>query len=214
MSLGSDLVIRLKALLFRRRMERELQEEVEAHLAFETDARCRDGMSTDAARRQALVAFGGVERWKEATRDARGLALLDGLGLDLRQSLRALRRNPGFTAAVVLVLGLAIGTTTAVFTLVRTVVLSQLPYPAAERLVRVYQQNSPENRFGLSTVDVQAIEREQHVFDAFGAAQRAEVALSGTGTPERVVVGRVTPGVFAAPVGLVAASAMNCGVGM
>ena len=205
MSLGSDLVIRLKALLFRRRMERELQEEVEAHLAFETDARCRDGMSTDAARRQALVAFGGVERWKEATRDARGLALLDGLGLDLRQSLRALRRNPGFTAAVVLVLGLAIGTTTAVFTLVRTVVLSQLPYPAAERLVRVYQQNSPENRFGLSTVDVQAIEREQHVFDAFGAAQRAEVALSGTGAPERVVVGRVTPGFFAA-LGVVAAA--------
>ncbi len=198
MSLFSDLVLRLRAILFRGRMERELDEEFETHLMLEAEARRQPGISTDEARRQALVAFGGLDRWKEATRDARGVALLDGFGLDLRQSFRSLRRNPGFTAAVVLVLGLGIGVTATVFGVVRTVLFSQLPYPAADRLVRIYQQNSPTNLFGLSTVDVQAIEAEQRSFDAFGAVQRAEAALSGVGPPERVIIGRASAGFFRA----------------
>jgi putative ABC transport system permease protein len=198
MSLFSDLPLRLRALLFRSRVERELSEELETHLELEAEARRRAGNSPEEARRLALVAFGGVERWKEATRDARGVGLWDGLGLDLRQSMRSLRRRPGFAAAVVLVLGLAVGVSTAVFTVLRTVMFSELPYPEAGRLVRVYQQNSPDNLFGLSTVDLRAILTEQRGFEAFGAVQRADVALSGAGTPQRVVIGRATAGFFQA----------------
>lgn len=198
MSVLADALHRLRALVFRRKVEAELDEEIATHLELETAARRQRGVTTDQARRQALVAFGGVERWKEATRDARGLGLVDGLGLDLRQSLRALGRNPGFTLSVILVLGIGVGLATTVLSLVRTVVWSELPYPAAERLVRVYQQNSPTNLFGISTVDAQAILARQHSFDAFGVVQRGEVALSGLGAPERIPVARVTPGFFEA----------------
>ncbi|MFN8651864.1 MAG: ADOP family duplicated permease [Gemmatimonadales bacterium] len=198
MSLFSDAVQRVRALLFRRAVEAELEEEIATHLELETAARRNRGVTTDQARRQALLAFGGVERWKEATREARGLGLVAGLGLDLRQSLRALRRNPGFTLSVILVLGTGVGLATTVLSLVRTVVWNELPYPAADRLVRVYQQNRPDNLFGLSTVDAQAILARQHSFDAFGVVQRGEVALSGLGAPERIPVARVTPGFFEA----------------
>ena len=74
-----------------------------------------------------------------------------------QRSPRGLRRNPGFTATAILVLALAIGAATAAFTVVRTVLWSDLPYPHADRLMRVYEQNSPTNRWTLSVVDVQAI---------------------------------------------------------
>lgn len=198
MSLLADVTERVRALLFRGKVERELEEEVRAHVEFEIAERLREGLSPAEARRQALVAFGGVEKWKEETRAARGLEMVEGFSLDLRHSLRSLGRNPGFTTAVIVVLGLGIGAATAVFSVVRTILLTELPYPHADRLVRVYQQNSPTNLFGLSTVDVQAIEAEQQSFDAFGVVQRNEAALAGAGSPERVVVGRATAGWFQA----------------
>jgi predicted permease len=197
-SLLSDIKVRLSALFFRGRMERELDEELETHLELEAESRQRKGLSRAQARREANLAFGGVERWKEATRDARGVGLWDGLALDLRQSVRVLRRQAGFSAAVILVLGIAVGVSTAVFGVVRTVLFRQLPYPDADRLVRIYQQNSPQNLFGLSTVDVQAIAAQQQSFEAFGVFQASEVALSGTGAPERVLIGRANTGFFQA----------------
>ena len=198
MSLISDLTERLRALVFRSRVEQELDEEVRAHLEFEVAELLRAGVEPAEARRRALVAFGGVDRWKEEVRDARGLQPVEDLVLDLRHAVRSLRRNPGFTAAVILVLGIGIGAATAAFSAVRTILLSQLPYPHADRLVRIYEKNSPLNLWGLSTVDVQAIRELQRSFDAFGAVQRTQVALSGTGAPERILVGRASAGFFTA----------------
>jgi putative ABC transport system permease protein len=195
-SLRTDLTERLRALFFRRRAEQELDEELQSHLEFEVAARIRAGVAPSEARRQALVAFGGMERWKEETRAARGLEHLEGMVLDLRHAARSLRRNPGFTAAGILVFGLGLGAATAVFGVVRTVLLSPLPYPHADRLVRIYQKNSPLNLFALSTVDVQAIALQQRSFEAFGVLQRSEAALSGIGSPERVLIGRGTAGFF------------------
>jgi putative ABC transport system permease protein len=123
---------------------------------------------------------------------------VEGLVTDVHFALRALRHNPGFTAAVVSVLGLGIGASVAVFRVVDAVLLSDLPYPHAERLVRIVERNSPTNQWALSTVDYQAIRDQQRSFDAFGVVQRADAGLSGAGSPERVEVGRVTAGFFAA----------------
>ena len=130
--------------------------------------------------------------------DASGVRPLHDLVADVRFTLRGLRRNPGFTATAVTVLALAIGAATAAFSVVRTVLLSDLPYPHADRLVRVYQQNSPANRWTLSVVDVQAIREQQRSFDAFGAARVGAAALAGGGEPEQVPVVWVTSGLFAA----------------
>ena len=194
----ADLLERLRALLFRRRWQRDLDEEIRFHLEQDEAARLRAGADPAAARREALLAFGGVEQWREATLDASGVRPLQDLAADVRFTARGLRRNPGFTATAVLVLALGIGAATAVFSVVRSVLLSDLPYPHADRLVRVYQQNSPTNRWTLSVVDVQAIRDQQRSFDAFGAARIGVAGLAGGGEPEQVPVVWVTSGLFRA----------------
>ena len=139
MSLFSDAVERIKSLFLRRRQERELAEELRFHVEREAEERLRRGVGPEAARREALLAFGGVEQYKEAVRDARGTRPLEELGADIRYALRGLRRNPGFAVTAVLVLGLGIGATTAVFSIMYSVVLAKLPYPDPDRLVIVNQ---------------------------------------------------------------------------
>ncbi len=74
-----------------------MDEEVRFHVEMETEKNLRAGMSSDEARRRALVAFGGVEKHKEALRDGRGLAWLGGLSLDLKLGFRMLVKYPGLT---------------------------------------------------------------------------------------------------------------------
>ena len=198
MSLLTDITARVRALVFPGRRERELAEEMEFHLEREIAERVSHGASPEGARRAARLAFGGEERYKEETRDAAGVRPLQDLGSDLRYSLRALRRNAGFTTAVVLVLGLGIGASTAVFSVVDAVLLNELPYPDADRLVRVFQQSSPTNTWGLSVVDVMAISEQKKSLDAFGAARGGVAALSGVGRPEQIQIARATSGFFEA----------------
>jgi predicted permease len=194
----ADLLERLRALLFQRRWQRDLDEEIRFHIEQETAARAGAGAEPAAARRGALLAFGGVEQWREATIDASGVRPFHELAADLRFTLRGLRRNPGFAATAILVLALAIGAATAVCTVVRTVLLSDLPYPHADRLVAVYQQNSPTNRWTLSVVDVQAIAEQQRSFAAFGAARWGVAGIAGGGEPAQVPTVWATSGLFSA----------------
>lgn len=196
MSIITDVIERLKALFQREREDRELDEELRAHLARETEAQERAGRPD--ARRAALLALGGLEAVKQDVREARGVRPLEELVADTRYALRALRRNYGFTLAVVAVLGLGIGATTTVFTVVERVLLARLPFPDPDRLVQIVLQFSPTNVGTLSVVDIQAIAAQQRVFDAFGAAQPGTSTMSGAGTPERITVARATSGFFKA----------------
>ncbi|HKP49013.1 MAG TPA: ABC transporter permease, partial [Gemmatimonadales bacterium] len=196
MSIFSDLIERVRALAFPGRRERELAEEFRFHLDREVEERVRQGASAEDAGRAARLVFGGEEHFKEEVRDASGVRPLQDLRADFRYALRALRRNAGFTAAVVLVLGLGIGAGTAVFSVVDAVLLSQLPYPDADRLVRVFQQSSPTNTWGLSVVDVMAITGQQKSMDVFGAARGGVAALSGAGRPQQIQIARATSGFF------------------
>jgi putative ABC transport system permease protein len=198
MSFLTDLIERLRNLALSRKRERELAEEFNFHIEREVEERIRQGVAPEEARRSALLAFGGKEHYKEEVRDAGGVRPLQDLRADFHYALRALRRNAGFTVAVVLVLGLGIGASTAVFSVVDAVLLTELPYRDADRLVRVFQRSSPTNVWGLSVVDVMAIGEQTKSLEAFGAARGGVAALSGAGRPQQIQIARATSGFFQA----------------
>src|SRR6266550_2820967 len=114
---------RLRALFRRDRVERELAEELQLHIELEQQKNERLGMSPGDARRAALVTFGGVERYKEEARDARGVRILETLAQDARYALRTMRKAPAFTTVVALTLGLGVGATSAIFSIVNAILL-------------------------------------------------------------------------------------------
>src|SRR4029453_15798382 len=119
---------RLGSFLRRRTLEHGLDEEIRFHIDQQTEKNRRAGMSPDLARSAALRKFGGMERTREITRDEIRPALLDDSVRDVRHGFRVLRRAPGFTMAALATLALGIGATSAIFGVVRTVMLEPLPY--------------------------------------------------------------------------------------
>jgi len=111
----------------RRRDDERLQEEMAEHLALQTADNLRAGLSPAEARRQALLKFGPTEAVREEYWAERGLAFLEALLRDLRFGWRALRRSPGLTVVAVVTLALGIGTDTAIFSMVDTLLLRPLP---------------------------------------------------------------------------------------
>ena len=133
----SDIRYRLRALFSRASVEQELDDELRFHVEREAEKYERQGMSRDAARRNARLEFGGVEQTKEASRDLRGTARLESLVRDLLYAIRSLTNRPAFTLTVIATLALGIGANTAIFTLVDTLLLRPLPVPHPEGLVIV-----------------------------------------------------------------------------
>src|SRR5262245_38284040 len=131
----------LRSIPARQALERRLDDEMRFHVDQQTEKNRRGGMSAADARRQALVQFGGVEQFKESTRDEIRPVLLEDALRDLRFGLRILRRSPGFAIVAFITLALGIGATSAIFSIVRTVMLNPLPYRDPDRIVTIWETN-------------------------------------------------------------------------
>ncbi len=132
-----DLRYRLRAIFRRGALERELDDELRFHLEHHIAAEMKNGHSREEAERRARLAFGGVDRAKEASRDARGVSPLEVLSRDLRYAVRLLLKSPGFTAVAILSLTLGIGANTAMFQLLNALTLASLPVHDPDALVEV-----------------------------------------------------------------------------
>jgi predicted permease len=129
------LLVRVTALLTRRRLDAQLDEEVRAHLDLVAADFERRGMSPEDASYAARRAFGGVEPMKERYRDRRGFRWIEDAGRDVRHALRMMRRAPAFTLVAVVTLGIGLGANTALFSVVHDHVFRKLAVPAPDDLV-------------------------------------------------------------------------------
>lgn len=189
----------LRSVVRRTATERELDEEIRFHVSKETERLVREeGLAEDEARRRALLAFGGVERYKEEVRAARWTTSLDEIQKDLRYATRMLWKSPGLTVAVVLTLALGIGGTTAVFSVVNSVLLSPLEYPEPEELVFVYSEVPAwgSDQFGLSQSEYRELQDLSRSFSEIAAWRTGSVNLSGTDRPMRLTAAWATGELF------------------
>src|SRR6185437_16301701 len=138
--LSSELVHRMRAVVRRDAVERELEAELRFHLEREAQTYMRAGVPRLEAERRARIALGGVQRIKDDDRDTRGVAFLDALAQDLRYAVRTLRLTPGFTLAVIITLGLGIGATAGIFSVIDRLMFRPPPMMHDPSMVsRVYR---------------------------------------------------------------------------
>jgi putative ABC transport system permease protein len=166
---------RLRTLVFRSGRESDLNEELQLHLERETERLQTSGLSRDEARLQARCLFGAVEQIKEDCSDARGTGTWDALVRDTRQGLRRLVRDWRFTTAAVLILGLAIGANTAIFSLVNAVLFRKQTLADPDRLVNIYQ-NGRDGRPLFVTAYSTYMEIAEYT-DIFAATMAASIPI-------------------------------------
>jgi predicted permease len=166
---------RLRSLIFRGDCESDLTEELQLHLERETERLQASGLAREDARLQALRLFGGVEQIKEASRDARGTAAFDALVRDTRYGVRRLVRDWRFTTAAVLILGLAIGANTAIFSVVNAVLFRDSPFADPDRLVNIYQNDTAGKP--LVVISYDSYQEMSQYTDIFAATMAATIPV-------------------------------------
>jgi predicted permease len=190
----------ISSALFRRsRVERDLDEELRAHIQDRASDLERSGVPHAEAERRARLEFGGYQKFKEEIREAQGTHLLETLIQDLRHAFRMLRKSSSFTTVAVLTLALGIGANTAIFSIVDAVLLRPLPFKNPSRLVMLWE-GIPEIGFPKvtdSAPDILFYEAQQKSFESVGAFQNEALDISGgAGDPERTVAARASASLF------------------
>jgi predicted permease len=197
-----QLLARLRASLTRRAHDDDFAHELESHVAMLADEYAGRGLSPDAARRAAVLQVGGVAVMAERHREARGLPALESVLQDVRFAGRTLRRDAGFTLFAVLIVGLGIGASATVFSVVNALLLQPLPLGDADRLVWI--ANTGEDGLSGRTVPVNHFvglrDHNQSFADVgayyafYGVGDRT---LTGSGEPRRLSAVPVSQNFFA-----------------
>ena len=173
-------------LFWRRRVERDLDAEVRGYTSFIEEEKMSQGMNPNEAHRAARIEIGGSEQMKEEIRSARPGAWLEALWQDLRFGARMLRKNPGFTAVAVLTLALGIGANTAIFSVIRGVLLQSLPFRDPSRIVLIRGTVAGQPTGSVSFPDYLDARKQTHSLENLAAYSTAEFILNGSDRSERI----------------------------
>ena len=191
---------KLAAIFRRGRVERELEEEVRAHLEMEEEENRAAGREREEARYAARRAFGNVTRAKEMSREMWLYRWAEDFFQDVRYALRTLGKSPGFAAVAVLTLALGTGANTAIFSAVYAVLLKALPFPEPDRLVMVWEDvrlpNYQNEQNEVTPGNFAEWRSQNTVFEDMGAYRNRSYNLTGSGEPVRVEGELVTSGLF------------------
>ena len=193
-----SLPLRLRSLFRRSEVDQELSEELSYHIEQKTSKLIAGGMPADEARRAALRSIGGLEQRKEECRDTRKVNWIQDFLQDFRYAARTLRKSQAFTAVAILTLALGIGANSAIFSVVDAILLRPLPYPQADRLVRIWESSlkydNPRNVVNpFNFLDWR--DRSQS-FESMAAISDAVTNLSSHGQPIAVRGMQVSPEFF------------------
>jgi putative ABC transport system permease protein len=192
--------LRVKALAKRRRLERDLEEELQFHLAKRAEKNRALGLGAEDARVAARRRFGNVTLVKENCRETWTFTWFETLWQDVHYAARILAKSPGFAAVVIFSLALGIGANTAVFSALNTLILQALPYEHPETLTTIWttQKKNAGSEDDLPPIaEVTDWKKQNHVFADIAAISMSGTAtLTGVGEPGPVLVQWATQNFF------------------
>jgi len=160
----ADLRLRLRALASRNRVEGELEEELQFHVAMQTRKNLAAGRPAGEAARQARIQFGGVEQVKEECRTTRGTAWIEACAQDIRYAFRVFRKAPGFALSVVATIALGLGLNTTVFTIFNAYVLRPLAVRDPYSLYKLIWNNRSGLSSGFQWLEFESLRKDNPAF--------------------------------------------------
>src|SRR5579863_7402569 len=175
----TQLRLALRSVFRRKRVEQELDEELQYHMERQMDEELKTGLAPEQARYAARRAMGAMAKNKEECRDTRRVNFIDDFSRDLRYAGRSLRRSPGFAVLAVLIMALGIGANTAVFSVVNAVLLKPLSYRDPDRIVTLSTRitEDPEDIEQVSIPNFQDWHDQSSSFEAMAYYGSREVPI-------------------------------------
>jgi predicted permease len=190
--------LRIKVLLRHRQLDRDLDDELQFHLAMREQKLAESGVPEDEAHYAVQREFGNATRARETSHGMWTFRFLETLWQDIRYGMRQLRRSPGFTAVAVITLALGIGANTAIFSVVNGVLLAPLPYLQPDSLVAIWETLPKTKQIAsISYPNFRDWRRDAGSFQRMAAVAGSDYELTSPGTPEHIWSMQTSAGFFA-----------------
>jgi putative ABC transport system permease protein len=191
-----SLISGLRSLFHKRQVSQELDEELNAFLDMAADEKMQEGINRQQALRAVRLQHGTLQTTKEELRAATWESFFQTFLQDLRFTARGLRKSPGFTAVVVLILAMGIGATTAIFSLVEGILLRPLPFHDADRLVLLGDHLGGRPAMSVTAREIATYSTATQAFSSLAGYITASFELSGGAEPEQIDAARLNAAMF------------------